>query len=705
MADDIRARVDDRQDLASLFSRIRRHIPLIVACIVAGVITAAVITMLLPKRYTANAQLNYAPQEAVIKGTTSQTLSDQAREAEIEAQLQIIQSLPVAAEVVKRQRLDRDPELAKLAQRYVGRQQNAEQAMAAAVLNDVRARRVGQTTLFNVGFTSKDPLQAMTVANAFAEVYLDRQLATKLQRSKETSRRLDTRLEQLRRQVEQADAAVARFRVRNSLINQPDSTAPEAEIATIRSEIAQARADAASASVRSAAAARETVVGGGTNGPINTTTVSQLRQQKAEVARRVASLSARYGERHPLIIDAQKEQAAIDAQIADEMRRLAATAGAESAVAGSREASLQASLASAQRRLAGNVAAGVQLADLQRQAQNARELYQNLLTTSGEQSAQRDLVTADSRLASPATLPLRPSSPNMVINLFLGLVAGLALGLAIAFLRERWSQGLDTVDDIERVLQQNYLNSVPTVNSAIDKPKTKDPVEAVLLHPLSAFAEAYRNLATSLTYAARPKTGKMIGITSALPKEGKTTTSIGIARVLSAAGSRVLLMDTDLRRRSITQTLALSTAVGLIEVLRGEATLDQALFTDQSGAMVLPLAPHAHQGPMPFEGEQFEQLLQTVRANFDVIIVDTAPILAVTDTRHLLHHFDALALLTRWRATPAKAVRAAIHQIEAVEGRVTGIALTMVNLKSQAEAGYGDPSYYYGYTKDYYAAS
>jgi polysaccharide biosynthesis transport protein len=139
--------------------------------------------------------------------------------------------------------------------------------------------------------------------------------------------------------------------------------------------------------------------------------------------------------------------------------------------------------------------------------------------------------------------------------------------------------------------------------------------------------------------------------------------------------------------------------------LSGKAPLDDVLFRDSSGMDVLPLTAGTPVTPKIFEDASFDALMQRLRKQYEYIVLDTAPILAVTDTRMLLRQFDALALLVRWRSTPVRAVRAAVHQINAVGGDVTGIALTMVNLKTQAQSGHGDPSYYTGYMKDYYNAS
>ena len=680
-------RVEERQDLAGVFSRFRRHLPLGGAIIFACLVLAVLATQFLPKKYTGRVQLAFAPQGSLIKTIADPGLSDAAREAEIEAQLQFARSLAVANPVVKSLGLAKDTEIAAKASRF---KSGGADAVAAALRSEAEALK-GE--------------YAAKIANAIADSYLQHQVAQKLAQSKSTLDRLDSRVELLRQQAEAADAAVADFRVRNNLIGNPDSMALEQEISAISTSLADARAIAAEAQSRRAAANRSTIVGSN-SGPIDNSTLSSLRAQRAEVVRKVGALSARYGDKHPLIIDAKEELARIDGEIRTEMRGLSATAGAESGIAGARAASLSASLGAARARLAANVRGGVGLAELERKAEIARQQYQNLLTARGQETARRALFQPDSRLVSPATPPLSASSPNLIVNLVLGLALGLGLALATAFFRERWSQSLNTIDDIDRLLGVEFLNSVPTLSSAVDQPKTRDPAEAVILHPLSSYAEAFRSLATTLLYRAREPgngRGKVIGITSSLPKEGKTTTSIAVARVLALSGKKVAILDADLRRRSVTQTLAPQAAEGWVEVVGGSAQLKDILIVDGTGATLVPAAINAHLATSPFTGSAFDELIETLRRTFDVIVVDTAPVLAVDDTRVLLKHLDTLAMLARWRQTPVKAIRAALHQVRTVGGSVSGVAMTMVDLKNQARSGYGDASDYYGDMKDYYA--
>lgn len=699
MNQDSNVRDAGQQDLAGIVSRFRRHLPISVAIIAIAVVLAFVATQFMPRKFTATADLSYSPQGAVVRNDqrAEAPVTDAQRSAAVEAQLQLVSSLPVATEVLKSTNVAQDPELRERAAAFG----NSSEAMATALLQNVGALRVGQTELFQISYTDANPLKAAQLANAFSTAYLKVQKGQKEEQADATTGQLERRIEVLRQEAEAADAAVAAYRVRNNVLTAPESQTLEQEISTINAQLAAARGAAAGARVRDAQSGNAAVSGG-----VDTTARSGLQERRAEVARDLAGLTARYGDRNPQVIDARERLSKIDSELSAEAGRVSRGIAAESSASGANAASLQRSLSASQAKLANNVRASVELGELQRKAETARQLYQNLLSTSGQQTANRALIQPDSRLVAEASPPLRPSSPRLLINLLVGFVLGLAIALGIAYLRESWNKTLNTIDDIDRHLGVDFLNSIPTLKSAIDKPKTNDPAEAVVLHPLSSYSESFRNLATTLTFNARSSSkpgGRVIGITSALPREGKTTTSISLARVQAMAGMRVALIDADLRRRSVTQTLAPDVTQGWTDLIEGQLRLEDVMLQDQTGFTLLPIAPKAHEAQRPMESNALIDMISRLREQFEIIFIDTAPVLAVVDTRVILPHLDALVMLAHWRQTPVKAIRAALHQIEAVGGHVDGVAMTMVNLKTQAQSGYGDASYYYDEMKEYYS--
>ncbi|PZU07022.1 AAA family ATPase [Sphingomonas sp.] len=693
------------QDLAGIVSRFRRHLPIGFAIIVLMMVLAYGATKMMTPKYSASAQLSYSPQQALSRdgqpAPPTQT-TDAARDAAIESQLQIATSLPVAIRALQDPEVAKNPTILARAKAFDPSGKSSD-AMAAALLSGVSAARVGTTALFSIGYSDGDPLAAARIANVVAGAYLAVQAQQKLGQGSATSNQLKGQVEKLRQQALEADAAVAAYRLKHNILTDPNATLPDNELSNIGVQLSDARGAAAQAETRSAASG-STVISGG----VDTTALSTLREQRAEASRDLAGLTSRYGDRNPQVIDARQKVADLDTAIGREMASMSRSARAESAAAAARSASLQASLAQAQSKLAGAVNASVQLAELQRRADNAHTLYTNLLTASGQQNANSALIQPDAQMVTPAVVPLAPTSPRMLINLLVGFVAGLAIAVAVAYLRERWSQTINTIDDVQRLLGVEFLTTIPTLQSSIDKPKTRDPAEAVILHPLSSYAEAFRSLAQTLIFDARKaeaEGGRVIGVGSALPREGKTTTTISIARVLAMAATKVVLIDSDLRRRSVTETLAPETQKGWIDVLNGTATLSEVMIEDQTGAIILPLAPGSERAQRVFDSGKFEEMLAHLREHFEVVVIDTAPVLALVDTRAMMPHLDSFVLLAHWRTTPVKAIRAALHQLDTVGAAVAGVAMTMVNLKTQAQSGYGDASYYYSEMKDYYVSS
>ncbi len=690
-----------RADLSEFVSRYRRHVPILLASTIAGGALLAAVTTVLPKYYTATAQMTYAPQ-ALPDVRNNQTpmatpLSDVARGAQVDASVTAVGSLQVASRVVQMLNLKRDLDLLEKAQKYAATGDQPG-ALATALLEGLKVRRVGETALIDVSYTSKDPLSATKVANAFGQAYVEQQALEQQTQSQNNSSRLDSSAAQLAQQARDADAAVARFKLENNLVFNPSSPNIGQDIASISSSLADARAQLAESSARS-----QFVRSGGTNDLAGNSALASLRDQQAQVSRNFAVLQARYGGLHPKVNESRRELADISQQVAAEVGREASSATAQARFAAQRVASLQASLDSSRQRQISQVAAATQLEGLQRQADTANQLYNNMLANSGQEAAKRAVLPPETTLTTMASPPFRPSSPIMPLNIVVGLLLGLGLGIAIAYTRERWSVGLTSNDDIERVLGQTFLNSLPTLDSSVDNPSSKDPVEALLAHPLSLYAEAYRSLATSLRMVSPDV--KVIGVTSALPKEGKTTCAINMALTMALAGERVLLMDCDLRRRSVTTNLAPGSRKGLNEVVRGEATVAEAVFVHETGLHLLPLAPQAHLGAQPFGTPAFGSLMRDLRGSYDLIVIDTAPVLAVVDVRLLLAHIDSLGLLARWRKTPIRAIRAAVHQIETVGGKIAGVAMSLVDVNAQANVGYGDASQYYSEMKDYYSAT
>lgn len=691
-------------DLSGLVGRYRRHIPLVLA--ITGVVLAADLgfTLLQTPMYTASATIFYAPKKSEVgRDSSNSAENDQARDQAVDTQVEVLKSPVVADAVVSSLRLDKDPEYAAKDNKAGA---SARDALIDRVVANLKVRRVGQTLLLSVNYANESPTKAARIANAFAETYIARQIDLKINSSSNSNVLLNSQIDEMRRKVEEAETAVQQYKAANNLLGSDQGTLTQQEISSMNTQLASARSAEAEAEARLRAAQRQ--LKSGSNGEdvgaaLGSQTISDLRRQRSEVSAKVADLQGRYGPMHPDLKNAQRQLTDVDGQIQAEINRIISNLAAQVEVARSQKASIEGSLGQARGQLVSGNAASVKLNELERNADAARTLYQTVLTRVKETAAQQAVTQADSRIDSPATPPARPSSPNKPLNMLLGLIAGLGLGVVAAFILERWNARLTSVDDVENGLGLPFLGSIPTVASAIEKLTTRNPIDAVVVHPLSGFAEAFRGLATTLVYGNAGVPVRIVAITSAVPEEGKTTTSICLTRVIAMGGTSVVLVDCDLRRRSANVLITDEPEVGLIEVLDGKATLDDVLRLDEkSGAYFIPLTKGSHLAKSPFASPQMDKFLEDLKARFELVILDTPPLLPVVDTRVLAQKVDALALLVRWRVTPMRAVRAAIHELEAVNAPITGVALTLVNVKSQGYSGYGYQAYYHKDFKKYY---
>ncbi len=584
------------------------------------------------------------------------------------------------------------------------------EAVVDVVLRRLKVARAGLTYVIGIDFTSTDPTKASMIANTFADDYLLEQLEAKFDATKQASSWLNDRLGQLRVQVEQAESAVAAYRAQAGLIGAIGSSLTEQEVSNLNQQLALAQASSAEQEAKVRTARGQ--LAGGSNGEdvgaaLDSDVVKRLRQQRAEVSGKQADLQTRYGARHPEVQRVDRQLVDIDAQIQQEINRSISNLDAQANVARQRVASIQSSLGRARGTLAGTNTAAVRLNELERNATSVRTLYESFLNRFKETTTQQGMEDSDARVVSKAKIPNTPSFPKINLNLALAVMLGLGAGIGAVLLAEALDSGIATSEDIERFLGVASLGSIPLLSSTQGKDTGgggESPSDMVVERPLSAFAEAFRNLRTSIVYSRVDKPIRVIAVTSSLPGEGKTTTAFCLGRAMAMSGSRTVVVDCDVRRRNINRLLGQEPAVSLMEVLTGKVTLDQALVLDAaSGAWFLPLARSSFTPKDLFGGQAMSNLLNELKARFEFVLRDTAPVLPVADTRALAPKADVVVFLTQWRRTPRRAVQAAFELLRLVGADIAGVALTQVDVREQAKYGYGDAGYYYRPYRKYYA--
>jgi capsular exopolysaccharide synthesis family protein len=291
------------------------------------------------------------------------------------------------------------------------------------------------------------------------------------------------------------------------------------------------------------------------------------------------------------------------------------------------------------------------------------------------------------------------------VALALALALGLLSGLGAGMISELFDRSVKNADDLEAKVGYPAISSIPTISRRMMSqmpPAERHPSGYLVGRPMSAFTEALRVLRTVIVYSKLDFSVKVVAVTSALPDEGKTTISMCLARVAAMSGQNVCVVDCDLRKQSINDVIDIETDVGILQVLAGEAPWRSAIIRDpNSEAHVLPVAASGFTPRDVFGSEAMGRLIRDLRAHYDLVILDCAPILAVAETRIIVGQADTTVLVARAGRTPIGAMRAAVTQTVGAGGRVLGIALNYVLPRWQS---YTD-SLYFNESKSYYSIS
>ncbi|WP_151954097.1 GumC family protein [Sphingomonas sp. EC-HK361] len=696
--------------------RIIRRRALVIGVILAVAAALALVAyMLAERRYVATAQvaLERTAEKVIAEDQVTPTVDPDS--AAVDTEVEALRSPALIGTVVDTLRLDRNADfnggLAIAAAPNAKPDPIARARAIGNVLGNLTVKRDGLSYAISISYESPSPTLAAQIVNTIAQTYVAGQVGTKSGATKRASRFLEGRLQQMRGQVLAAEKAVADFRAANSLFAVSNlSTVSQDELSNLSTQLAQAKAENAAAQARLSTARAQLARGrsGEELGEaLDSPVVSQLRAQRAEIGREVASLQKRYGPLHPDLQRAEKAQANTDAQIAAEVRRIVANTSIQANIASQRAASLQGSIGRAEGKLAADNNASVRLNELERNAESARTLYRSFLDRYRQTVAQEGLEQSDSYIVATARVPAVPSSPNLLLYAAAALVGGLGIAALVVLLLQLLERGLETSDAIEKRLGLPVLASIPDANTLPEYRKgglPAQPMDLVLQRPQSLLAEAFRSLRTSIQFATPDLRHRVIAIASSVPGEGKTTTAICLARTAAAAGITTLLIDCDPRRRATSRQFGGQVKAGLNEVLAGSAQLDQVLVKDTAtGAWLLPQRIDAAELTLT-EGGRFAALLAQLRERFELILLDTAPVLAIDEARVVASLADGVVFLLRWRTTPAKAAEIALNRLADVDANVLGVAQTQVNVVEQARAGFGDAGYYYRDVESYHTA-
>jgi polysaccharide biosynthesis transport protein len=578
--------------------------------------------------------------------------------------------------------------------------------VVGAVRGAVGVNRVGSTYIIEIRATSRDPKMAALLANTLADVYIDNQLDTKFDATRRASDWLNTRVAELQEEVRAADNAVEQHRARAGLFSTEGSTLIEQNVRDLNNQlsIAQAEYNVKSSRLRNLNSQIQANRGVDTiTEALNSQNIMSLRQKQADIAVRKADAERKYLPGYPEYQKVQVEWADNERQLKAELNRLVSSVEQEVLIAKERLSSTQASLNREKSILAGANSAGVEQAALEREAEASRGLLETFNKRLKETEEVEKITDSDATIDSYAPVPGSPSFPNTKLNLALGIMLGLALAGFAGLATELLDSYLSSPEEVEAVAGVPYIGQIPLLPAAGNFTKARvKPAEYLIDKPHSGFAEAYRHLRASIMFADIDKAAKTVAVVSSLPSEGKTSMTFCLGRMAAMSGTKTIVIDGDIRLRQLTEISGVKAEAGLLEYLFGEARLAEAVHTDEkTGLHVLPLTDRKHTPRDVFGSRAFDALLNLLQQTYDLIIIDTGPILLMAETRVVTSKVDQVVVATRWRKTNRGTLRETMKILRDFNANVAGVVLTFVDLRKRSHHAYTSADYK-AYSKYYH---
>lgn len=682
----------------------------LLTAIVAGVTLAgAVAGQLLPATYTATALVLIEPARDPGGAVTPGGLTPAVDGGVVESHVRVIGSRSLAEQVVAR--LDHDT-IAELVPPPPSGPSGAALAWTreipggsggdavAKLLERLTVARDGKSQVIAVTFRSADPARAAMVANAVAETYIARQLEAKRAAATAATAQLREQLTAL----EQAATAAARRMAdaREGAIRAdrlPDQTAL-ARLAELERAVGNARLEVDAKTARVAAARA------GGSPPLDERTgivaiLRDLKGEQAALSRREAELRSTFGERHPRLLEVRAEQDAIARRIASEEARLIRQGEVELEVARQSLASLERQLELERARAAESSRAEVTRRELAEEASQARERVKQERERLAEMQARIERQQADARLISRASVPSSPVFPKPRLFLSVAFTASLAIGLFTVWALESASAGVRDSRALEAAIGLPVLAAVPQLRRG---PVAPPPHEQVVERPMSRYAESLREILFALRAQAETSGARIILVSSAVPGEGKTSLTLALGRLAALEGLRVRVVDADLRRPSVLQRLGVPAGPGLLDLLAGEAGPEEVIRGDARTPLSLVGAGSRTASSLrPYGRERLRLALAALAHGQDLMLVDTAPVLAVADTRLLAQAVDASLLVVRHLHTAPETAARAVHELAETGTPVLGGVLSIVDLARVGRGALAGREAAYTGRSDYYS--
>lgn len=685
-------------NVGRLFSLLRRRF-LVMVIVFGGILSLAVLWVIAqPRGYTAEATVALDTRRVNVQEIPNFITGVTLDFPIVRTEVQVLQSWPLAAKVIQSLNIAEHPEYSKNQLGPLGRmvktlglpeavQDWFAPPPAPPLEMDELVNRFngnlsvmtdGRSYVIRVQFRSVDPALASAVANGLVSLYLSGQEEERVQTVKRINGWLNERAEELRTQVRRSEIAVQQFREKNNLAELRGASVSQQQIANLNNQLIIASAERAEKDARF-----RQIQQGRSSGNIaslgevlNSPLVGRLREQEAQVIRREAELTDRYGEKHPTMIAVRAEREDLRRKIDSEIAKIAQAIGAEADIARAREASLRGSLETLQRQAAQANPAEVRLRELERDVEANRAVLDAFLTRIQEGATQENFVNPFARVVSPAQPPKYPDQPRRGLILMIAGIVAAAVAFVLAVVLDAIDRTARSTEQLERDVGVACLGLVPRAGTLL---RSGGRADLVLTQRAGSFAEAIRSIRAALTVSSITSPPKVILMTSAVPNEGKSLLALSLARSAAIDGARVLLIDCDLRTPALARNLKVPGTNGLADLLLHGQTGTSPIRTDQaSGLHYIPTEAVPQKAQELLSSRLFAGLLKEVRRHYDLVILDSPPATTVSDSLLIAQQADATLLVAQWRQTQTHMITRAVRRLVQSHSRAVGLVLNKI---------------------------
>lgn len=670
-------------DYLNVILRRRRIFLILFLTIFSGV---ALYTFLMKPIYGANSTL-YVKDDKGAKGGILGELALLNSSNPLDAEIEILKSRTNAEEVVKRLSLDQQS----------GQEPNFN-ATVDGLRKAIKVSEVGKkTNIINVSYTHTDPVLARDIVNTLVQVYLDQSLSSKTEEASRTVTFIEEQLQGTRSELEQSEKNLQSYKSTTGVVKL-DTEAEElikklSDIEKERAAVILQRKQTEFALTALQEAARK----GEIYAPVgfrDDPQISAMANRLTDLAVQKGALLSGNTENHPQV-------KALQSQIDELQRKIQSTYETARRNLVRQEISIEQQLKQYEDELRTLPAAERDLAGLMRFSKVNADIYTFLLQKHEEARIAKASTISNIKVVDPAITPDNPIKPQKKKNLLLGLLLGLMAGIGAAFFLEYLDDTIKNPEEAQRVIGAPLLAVIPFIDSGEEQQSDLHVTLITHLRPKSAIAEAFRSLRTNIHFSAINREKQVLIITSTFPGEGKSTVAANLAITLSQTGARVLLIDGDMRRPSLHSKFKHSKVPGLSELLAGDVASASVLH--DAGIPNLSLITAGTTPPNPAEllgSEKMADLLTALRAQYDHIIIDAPPVLAVTDAPLLTSRCDLVLVILETERVPVKAAQRMVEMLSNVQAPVGGIVINDKSNTSMERYGYYGRNYS---TYDYYA--